>query len=40
MIRALLAMVAAILAAGSAQGAELEAGAAKADITPPTGFPM
>ena len=40
MIRALLATVAAILAVGSAPGAELEAGAAKADITPPIGFPM
>ena len=40
MIRALLAVVAVILAVGSAPGAELEAGAAKADITPPTGFPM
>src|SRR5262245_32163678 len=40
MIRSLLAIVAGILAAGSAQGAELEAGAAKADITPPIGFPM
>jgi hypothetical protein len=40
MIRSLLAMVAAILAVGSAQGAELEAGTAKADITPPIGFPM
>jgi len=40
MIRALLALVAVILAVGSAQRAELEAGAAKADITPPIGFPM
>src|SRR6478736_4035851 len=40
MIRALRAMVAVILTVGSAPSAELEAGAAKADITPPTGFPM
>jgi hypothetical protein len=40
MIRALLGMVAVVLAVGSAPSAELEAGAAKADITPPTGFPM
>src|SRR3954464_3304407 len=40
MTRALPAMVAVILAVGPATGAELEAGAAKADLTPPTGFPM
>ena len=40
MIRALQATVAVLLAVGSAPGAGLEAGAAKADITPPTGFPM
>jgi neutral ceramidase len=35
-----LLVTALVLAAGPACGTELEAGAAKADITPPTGFPM
>lgn len=40
MIRTLLVSVAVFLVAESADAAGLEAGAAKTDITPPTGYPM
>src|SRR5262245_13815242 len=40
MIRMLLVTGVLFLLAGPVNGAGLEAGAAKADITPPTGFPM
>src|SRR5262249_7894183 len=40
MIRTLLVACVSVLAGGTVTGAGVEAGAAKADITPPTGFPM
>ncbi|MFO0967364.1 MAG: neutral/alkaline non-lysosomal ceramidase N-terminal domain-containing protein [Gemmataceae bacterium] len=39
-MRSPIALIVSIVITGSAQGQELRAGAAKVDITPPTGFPM